>query len=516
MRPNLFWLRGFIVLAVALSGAFAAQGINGDLVVGANWRAYPGYSRQLVIVDSSGNFVAGRDIFLSGYDVMRLTAVATDPDTGTLFAGVVLWDRETSELVTIDPMTGIATPVGDTGHVISALSFAPDGTLYAVSGNRDASPRTLYTINKSTGTATFACSLENGTFSQAIGFDAAGLLYHASGTSSAPAVFESFDLSSSCMPTPIGLTGDPTNIVMGMLFTGTEFLMTDQYKLFDLSTTGVVSHARTYGFPGEEGNDGARGLAFVPAGIPLRDLATTLTFNPNPVSPLTTTVATITVSNPGSDAATGVNTVARYAEPFLGFTTHSGDASCSHLFSGYISCDFGEIAAGASETVDLSFNTLITSGSAPMEATAVGNEWDTDPYDNIANAVLTLAQADFGVAMDAGKSPAQKGKPLTYNITVTNAGPGSATNVYLSDIVPAGLTYQSASGATCALAAGIQVVCALGNLASGASMPISLTFLVNLPGKSTISNTVLLTSVSPDSNTANNSATVVKKVVGKP
>jgi hypothetical protein len=62
-------------------------------------------------------------------------------------------------LVTIDPVTGQATDVnpavGDGGLLIQGIAFAPDGTLFGVSGAAAAvMPDTLFAINPATGVAT--------------------------------------------------------------------------------------------------------------------------------------------------------------------------------------------------------------------------------------------------------------------------------------------------------------------------------------------------------------------------
>jgi hypothetical protein len=88
----------------------------------------------------------------------------------------------TSDLYTIDPVTGVATSIGPIGHAITALAFDPtDGTLYGVTSNNSAAnPRSLITIDPTTG-ATIAVigqiSAGNSELLSDIDFDAAGNLY---------------------------------------------------------------------------------------------------------------------------------------------------------------------------------------------------------------------------------------------------------------------------------------------------------------------------------------------------
>ena len=99
---------------------------------------------------------------------------------------------------------------------------------------------------------------------------------------------------------------------------------------------------------------------------------------------------------------------------------------------------------------------------------------------------------------------------LTYTITVHNAGPDPAINVLLSDTVPAGTTFQSlTSNAACATPAvnGTgSIDCALGTLANGATVTFALVVRVTQASGS-VSNTASIKTLTPDPNSANDSAT---------
>ena len=51
--------------------------------------------------------------------------------------------------------------------------------------------------------------------------------------------------------------------------------------------------------------------------------------------------------------------------------------------------------------------------------------------------------ADVAVALTANPSPVTAGTNITYDVTVTNNGPGPADNVTMTDAVPAGATFVS-------------------------------------------------------------------------
>jgi uncharacterized repeat protein (TIGR01451 family) len=133
------------------------------------------------------------------------------------------------------------------------------------------------------------------------------------------------------------------------------------------------------------------------------------------------------------------------------------------------------------------------------------------------------ATADVGLTMTASPvSAVGSGGLITYTIGVTNAGPSSASNVAVSDPLPAGVVFDSATasqGSVTASAAGStggQTITAnLGSVASGqgATITIVVTAPSTVPTPPTLTNTATVTATESDNNTKNNTATVVTNVV---
>ena len=72
---------------------------------------------QLRIVDpETGNFVSQVTITLSSETVRNGHGLAVDPTTGKLWALLSIAGQPGRELVTIDPVTGVATSIGNTGR----------------------------------------------------------------------------------------------------------------------------------------------------------------------------------------------------------------------------------------------------------------------------------------------------------------------------------------------------------------------------------------------------------------
>src|SRR5439155_392687 len=65
--------------------------------------------------------------------------------------------------------------------------------------------------------------------------------------------------------------------------------------------------------------------------------------------------------------------------------------------------------------------------------------------DDQASATPSPLVADLSVAKTVSSGTPNVGSNVTFNVTVSNAGPDTATNVRVSDPLPAGLTFVSAT-----------------------------------------------------------------------
>src|SRR5262249_29138107 len=84
-------------------------------------------------------------------------------------------------------------------------------------------------------------------------------------------------------------------------------------------------------------------------------------------------------------------------------------------------------------------------------------------------AVKLGPAADLAVAMTAAPEPVLAGAPLTYTITITNAGELPVTGVKLTDTLPQGATLVSATPGLGTCTGIVDITCELGNLSEGAS-----------------------------------------------
>src|SRR6266542_6790695 len=130
----------------------------------------------------------------------------------------------------------------------------------------------------------------------------------------------------------------------------------------------------------------------------------------------------------------------------------------------------------------------------------------------IASFVFPSCNAtDLAITKTDSPDPVSPGDKLTYTINVVNNGPNAATNVVVTDTLPAGVTFGSSSP-SCVEAPVGTLTCSLGGLASGAnkSLTIQVTVLPSATGP--LTNTATVSADQSDPNLANNSATASTQV----
>jgi uncharacterized repeat protein (TIGR01451 family) len=121
-----------------------------------------------------------------------------------------------------------------------------------------------------------------------------------------------------------------------------------------------------------------------------------------------------------------------------------------------------------------------------------------------ALSVVNASSADLSVTKTASPNPGQVGVPLSYRITATNNGPAIATNVIITDVLPPGVTFVSATATQGNCNGTGTVTCNLGSLAVGGNAIVTIVVTPSSAGQITNSATVFGTEADPDS--TNNSA----------
>lgn len=196
---------------------------------------------------------------------------------------------------------------------------------------------------------------------------------------------------------------------------------------------------------------------------------------------------------------------------------------------GGASCGMASGAGALSQSINLPVNGTVTfTVTATVAADAAGTLTNTASIapaagitdSNLANNIATdtdtiTPQADLLISVSDSPDPVGRGATLTYLITMANAGPGTATDVTVTDTLPAGTTFLGASGSgwTCGHAGGV-VTCTRPSQAPSPAVP-AITIQVAAPvasGIPTLTNTVSISAATADP-VANNAASTETAVV---
>ena len=173
-----------------------------------------------------------------------------------------------------------------------------------------------------------------------------------------------------------------------------------------------------------------------------------------------------------------------------------------------ITWTIASIAPATTRTITVPVDTdpaLASGGVLTNTATSSAQDAPTPVSDPGSRIVGTSADLE---ATKSGPATGVPGGPdLTYAIGVTNRGPSVARNVTLSDPLPSGAQFVSATGG-CSESSGV-VSCAAGDLTPGAAF--SATVVLRYPANATggRTNTVTAISPTPDPGTFPNTASVV-------
>jgi len=139
---------------------------------------------------------------------------------------------------------------------------------------------------------------------------------------------------------------------------------------------------------------------------------------------------------------------------------------------------------------------------------------DPVPQNDSATDVDTLTpQVDVSLLMNDSPDPALIDDQVTYTLDIANAGPSEATEVVVTDTLPAGTELVSAvpTAGSCNFDAGTRTVaCGLGSLAASGSA--SVTIVVRAVAAGFLTNVARVTRQEPDTATGNDTATAVTTV----
>lgn len=296
-----------------------------------------------------------------------------------------------------------------------------------------------------------------------------------------------------------------------------------------LADTTIVNSATVDGDQADDepGNDSDEAMTEVGPSADVSVLKT----GPARVNANGTLTWTLAVANAGPSAATGVTVkdVLPAGVELVSVSTTQG--SCA----GSVECQLGTLPKGAAAQILVTVHvpSALEGGSLVNRASVSSTEPDPVPANNSSQATSSVdppAPSDYDLAIvksvDGSTAP-NVGDKVSFELTIANRGPATATGVQIVDTLPAGLEFVKATvpGGKCKQKNGV-VTCKVGSLAAGAKVSARVTVRVLAQGK--IRNTATVSAAVADADPGNDRSsaavqarlaktklTLVKKRLGK-
>lgn len=257
------------------------------------------------------------------------------------------------------------------------------------------------------------------------------------------------------------------------------------------------------------------------------DVAITVSDFPDPVVPGESILYTQTVRNNGVLPADNVtvtfptppNTTYSYIDFPAGWSCSTWPAPGTPTpgSAGTITCTKATpLAVGetASFPLTVSVNAATAIGTViNYTATVSTTTTDSIAANNTSSAstlVGSATAADVQIVKTTSANPVRTADNLVYNLRVQNNGPATATNVAVSDPLPANVTYVSAvtSRGTCSYNGGTRTIsCAVGTLTHGQVAAITVRVTIDAAAaSSTFTNTATTSATQTDPVLSNNTS----------
>ncbi len=266
-----------------------------------------------------------------------------------------------------------------------------------------------------------------------------------------------------------------------------------------VNATGPYANTATVTGSQDDPTPGNNTSTNTPVPVPQADLAVVKTVNNSTPAVGSTIVFTLTATNNGPSAATGVTVNDLLPAGY----TYVSDNGAGAYVSGTGVWTIGSLANAASAALQITA-TVNATGPYANTATVTGNQNDPTPGNNTStNTPVPVPQADLAVVKTVNNPTPNVGSTIVFTLTATNNGPSAATGVAVNDLLPAGYTYVSDNGAG-AYVSGTGVW-TIGSLANAASAALQITATVNATGP--YANTATVTGSQDDPTPGNNTST---------
>ena len=214
---------------------------------------------------------------------------------------------------------------------------------------------------------------------------------------------------------------------------------------------------------------------------------------------------TVRITNLGPDTATNVVITDLLPDglTFTGYTASTGTYDDS---TGVWT--LGTITNGTTATLTIQVTVDDAADYTNTATVTHSDQYDPDLTNNSDDASLSTRVADIEVTKVPSDATPAVGSTVVFTITATNIGPDNATQLEIHDLLPAGLTYVSATPEAGTAYDPVTGEWTIGNLAVGNT--VTLRISAGVVGSGPISNTASVSGLlQRDPDHSNDSATAV-------
>jgi uncharacterized repeat protein (TIGR01451 family) len=240
-------------------------------------------------------------------------------------------------------------------------------------------------------------------------------------------------------------------------------------------------------------------------GAPGADLGVTKSVNDSSPNVGDTVTFTVTVTNAGPITATGV-AVTDLLPAGLTFVSATASEGSYNAATGVWTV--GAVLTGSPRTLTIQATVVSPTPGANTAAVMHADQFDPNTGNNSASVSLNVQTADLALAKTVDNPTPTLGGTVTFTLALTDNGPITATGVRVNDLLPAGLTFVSATPSQGSYNAATGLWTA-GTLTTGSSATLALQAQVVSPNPQT--NTAAISHADQfDPVTANNTASATE------
>ncbi len=169
-----------------------------------------------------------------------------------------------------------------------------------------------------------------------------------------------------------------------------------------------------------------------------------LSASPNPVLDGADVTFVMTVSNLGPDTANGVTATLPLGSGF-DYVSASANVGTVSYTGGQVEFALDDLDVSSAAIVTVVAQAL-TVGQLSETATVSSQAQDPNPANNSATVTVQVnPAADLAVTITSSSNPVAPTLGFSYNVNVLNNGPSDASAIVVTDTLPAGVTFDSAT-----------------------------------------------------------------------